>query len=77
MNNTPQAIPPKEITPQAVTERDAAKYIAMSVPFLRQSRTTGNRTNHTPAPPWVKIGRAVRYLRGDLDRWLQENRVEL
>jgi predicted DNA-binding transcriptional regulator AlpA len=31
----------------------------------------GNRENRTPAPPFIKIGRAVRYLREDLDAWLE------
>ncbi|MEE9473839.1 MAG: DNA-binding protein, partial [Acidimicrobiia bacterium] len=34
----------------------------MSVPFLRQSRMEGNRENRTPGPPFIKVGRAVRYL---------------
>lgn len=63
--------------PAALTEKDAAHYIGMSVPFLRQSRCHGNRNNHTPAPPFIKIGRAVRYKVNDLDSWLDENRVEL
>jgi hypothetical protein len=31
----------------------------------------GNRENRTPPPPVIKIGRAVRYLRDDLDNWLE------
>jgi predicted DNA-binding transcriptional regulator AlpA len=30
----------------------------------------GNRGNRTPAPPFIKIGRSVRYLKEDLDSWL-------
>ncbi len=62
------------ITPQTLTERQAAIYVGMSIPFLRQSRVDGNRTGHTPAPPWLKIGRSVRYMIDDLDQWLQSNR---
>jgi hypothetical protein len=65
------------ITPQAVKEKEAATYIGMSVAFLRQSRINGNRKNRTPAPPFVKAGRAVIYMIADLDSWLQKNRVEL
>ena len=43
----------------------------MSRSFLRQARMDGNRENRTPAPPFIKIGRAVRYLREDLDAWLE------
>jgi len=55
---------------RALTENQAATYIAMSRSFLAQSRMDGNRDNRTPAPPFIKIGRSVRYLREDLDRWL-------
>ncbi|MBA6231742.1 MULTISPECIES: DNA-binding protein [unclassified Colwellia] len=42
----------------------------MSRSFLRQSRMEGNRENRTPDPPFIKIGRAVCYLKDDLDNWL-------
>ena len=52
------------------SEIETAEYIGMSRSFLRQSRMEGNRTNRTPAPPFVKIGRSVRYIKDDLDNWL-------
>lgn len=52
---------------RALTEVETAEYIGMSRSFLRQSRMEGNRT---PAPRFIKIGRAVRYLVEDLDSWL-------
>lgn len=55
---------------RALTENEAATYIAMSRSFLAQSRMDGNRDKRTPAPRFIKIGRSVRYLREDLDRWL-------
>ncbi|WP_076541093.1 AlpA family transcriptional regulator [Shewanella sp. UCD-KL21] len=55
---------------RALSEIETAEYIGMSRSFLRQSRMEGNRENRTPAPPFVKIGRAVRYLKDDLDHWL-------
>lgn len=55
---------------RALTEIEAARYIGMSRSFLAQSRMDGNRDNRTPAPPFIKIGRSVRYLREDLDQWL-------
>lgn len=63
----------QRIYPKTLKEKDAAAYIGMSVPFLRQSRCDGNRPNRTPAPPYVKIGRAVRYRTEDLDSWLEAN----
>ena len=55
---------------RALSEIEAARYIGMSRSFLAQSRMDGNRDNRTPAPPFIKIGRSVRYLREDLDQWL-------
>ena len=55
---------------RAYTEQETAAYIGMSRSFLRQARMEGQRKNRTLAPPFIKIGRAVRYLKEDLDRWL-------
>ena len=63
MNNQTQS--------RALTEKEASQYICMSRSFLRQARMDGNRENRTSAPPFIKIGRAVRYLREDLDAWLE------
>lgn len=57
---------------RALTEIETSEYIGMSRSFLRQSRMDGKRENRTPAPPFIKIGRAVRYLREDLDGWLDQ-----
>jgi len=59
-----------ERNPRALSEIQAANYIGMSRSFLAQSRMDGNRDNRTTAPPFIKIGRSVRYLREDLDKWL-------
>jgi predicted DNA-binding transcriptional regulator AlpA len=58
------------IKARALSEIETAEYIGMSRSFLRQSRMEGNRENRTPAPPFIKIGRAVRYIKDDLDNWL-------
>jgi len=34
----------------------------------------GDRGNRTPGPPFIKIGRSVRYLVSDLDEWLEQHR---
>jgi len=54
------------------TEIETAVYIGMSRSYLRQSRMEGNRENRTPAPPFIRIGRSIRYLKEDLDLWLNE-----
>lgn len=55
---------------RAFSEIEASEYIGMSRSFLRQSRMEGNRENRTPAPRFIKVGRSVRYLKEDLDNWL-------
>jgi len=55
---------------RAFTEIETAEYIGMSRSYLRQARMEGNRNNRTPAPKFIKVGRAVRYLKQDLDNWL-------
>jgi predicted DNA-binding transcriptional regulator AlpA len=59
-----------------LTEVEAAAYICMSVAFLRMSRCRGVLSNHTPPPPYLKLGKTVRYNRADLDRWLEDRRVD-
>lgn len=62
---------------RVLSELETADYIGMSRSFLAQSRMDGNRDNRTPAPPFIKIGRSVRYLREDLDQWLNNfNKLE-
>ena len=56
-------------------EKEAAEYIGMSRSFLRQGRMNGYRESHTPTPPFIRIGCAIRYLKSDLDEWLQKNRI--
>ncbi len=60
---------------RALTEAEAARYVAMSRSFLRQDRMNGPRRGRTHAPPYIKIGRTVRYLIEDLDAWLLSHRV--
>lgn len=50
-------------------ERDAARYIGMSVPYLRQARMRAR------GPAYYRIGRSIRYGVSDLDAWLSTHRV--
>lgn len=62
--------------PDLLDETDSAKYIAMSVAYLRADRTRGATGGRTPGPPFLRLGRTIRYRRDDLDAWLQSCRVE-
>ncbi len=56
--------PPTEYlrTPQA------AAYLGMSRQYLEIARHTGG------GPPYIKLSRAVRYKRTDLDEWMAQHR---
>jgi predicted DNA-binding transcriptional regulator AlpA len=64
----------ENILTRSLTEIQTAKYIGMSRSYLRRARVYGNRDSSIPAPPFIKIGRAVRYLREDLDAWLDNQK---
>lgn len=51
---------------RAFPEKQAAEYVGFSVYFLRECRI--GRLG--PGPRFIKIGRSVRYLKEDLDAWL-------
>jgi predicted DNA-binding transcriptional regulator AlpA len=55
---------------RAFSETEASEYIGMSRSYLRQSRMDGQIGKRKPAPPFIKIGRTIRYLKEDLDAWL-------
>ena len=49
---------------------EAACYIGMSEEFLRRARINGPSTNGAPSPKFIKLGRCVRYIKNDLDGFL-------
>lgn len=61
---------------ELLTERAAAAHIGMSIAFLRASRSRGMLGHQTPAPPYLRLGSAIRYDRADLDTWLSARRVD-
>ena len=57
---------------RALTETQAAEYLSVSRSLLRQSRMNGERENRLSGPPFIKMGsRSIRYLKEDLDTWLE------
>ena len=66
---TPATVIDRATLPAPIREPDAARYIGMSVAYLRQSRRLGR------GPAHFRIGRAVRYHMEDLNVWLAAHRV--
>jgi predicted DNA-binding transcriptional regulator AlpA len=54
---------------RACDTRAAAEILGLAEQTLRKLRMTGN------GPPFVKLGRAVRYRQADLDAWLSSHLV--
>jgi excisionase family DNA binding protein len=53
-----------------ITEAEAAEYLSVSRNFLAERRCHGN------GPPFVRLGRAIRYSKAALDRWVDTNTVD-
>jgi hypothetical protein len=62
--------------PDLLDEGPAADFIAMSVPFLQAGRSRGITGNRTPTPPYLKLGRRIKYDVRDLEAWLRDRRVD-
>ena len=62
--------------PVVFTEREAAAYLACTPQSLRLSRHYRNKIGYAVGPPFIRLGggRAIRYLKTDLDDWLLEYR---
>lgn len=58
-----------------LTEPEAAHFLGMSHHSLRMSRYTG-RLCSTTAPPWLRLGRQVRYRTADLIEWAEGTAIE-
>ena len=55
---------------RVLTTREAAEYLGISYSYLRTIRMTGQIKERLAPPPHVFIGRALRYVKEDLDRWI-------
>ena len=52
-----------------LTEQQAAAYLKMSRSWLSKTRMA----QHPRRPPYIKIGKSIRYDIEDLDKWVKEN----
>lgn len=66
----------REAPQTLLDEHGAASHISMSVAYLRADRVRGHPGNRTPGPPYIKLGRAIRYDVRDLDAWIDAHRVD-
>lgn len=64
------------IEQRLLSPKEAARYIGMSASYLANARCQGNLPGRTPAPPYIRIGRTIRYDLMALDAWIQEHARE-
>lgn len=56
--------------PEILTPKEAGEYLQVPEGTLRQWRYLAQ------GPPYCRAGRAIRYRRADVDRWLEAQRVD-
>ncbi|MGM0988501.1 MAG: helix-turn-helix domain-containing protein [Pseudomonadota bacterium] len=61
----------KALGNRVLTEREAADFLGLQPATLRQSRWTGQLAG-VKAPPFIRMGRNIRYRAEDLDEWLAQ-----
>jgi hypothetical protein len=74
---TPPAVPAATVVRggrprRLVKEREAAEFLGLSCGFLRASRLQNPRCG---GPPFIRVGRSVRYDLRDLEDWVREHRL--
>lgn len=55
-----------------LNNNDAADLLGVSPGTMRLSRHTGEIFKNVPAPPFMKMGRAIRYRRETLVNWVNQ-----
>jgi excisionase family DNA binding protein len=53
---------------QLMTEDEVAEYLRVTKRTVRAWRL------ESTGPPWLRVGRFIRYRRGDVDGWLERQR---
>lgn len=60
---------------ELVTEPEAARALGVSPGTLKSSRLHRLQSNPLRDLPHVRIGRAVRYRRSDIEKWIEQHTV--
>lgn len=57
-----------------LTGKEAANYLGFSESTLRTYRVRSKKQTRNIGPPYIKAGKTIRYLKEDLDAWLEKHR---
>ena len=58
------------------TSSESAEYTGFSEVYFRKGRSKSAKKDGVPHPPYLRVGRTIRYRRKDLDAWMGRFRVE-
>ena len=58
------------------TEAETAAYMSVSRSYLRAARCYGNKPGKREAPPFVRLGRTIRYDKNMMDQWIDSHVVQ-
>ena len=60
------------VKPSLLTTQEAAKYLGIAYPTMKQYQSEGQTGNRIPMPPFVRIGSKVLYDFDDLSQWKKD-----
>ncbi len=75
MSSKTPPIPSLPSFPRLISERDAARVLGVSQISLRRGRMDGPRVNRMPVPPYIKLGKSVKYDLADLEHFIAAHRL--
>lgn len=64
-----------ETLPPLLTERQACSYLGLHRNTLARARQQQSRGIAVDAPPFLKLGKCVRYDVRDLETWLESRKI--
>lgn len=70
-----ETLPVSPLLADSFSPEHAARYVQRSESWLKELRI-GKRTKCN-GPPFIRLGRRIRYLRSDLDAWILAGRTEV
>jgi hypothetical protein len=56
--------------PLLLNEKAAARFLGVSLPYLRRGRSEGKTGRRTQTPPFVRLGGRIFYRQADLQAWV-------
>lgn len=71
VENAPSKAP---VVGELLSDKEAAQMLGLSRVYLRKGRMNGFFAEGVTPPPFIRLGRMIRYRRDDLERWIEERK---